>query len=58
MRQLFKRLQIGTLMISGFVLVIFGAAGYATFAEANHVCQRDDRTSQYIAGTFIPENKR
>lgn len=58
MRQVLNRLKLGTFTLAGFTLVVFGAAGYASFAETEHQCSQAPAAGEYIAGTFIPEQKR
>ncbi len=56
-KNFFKQLKLGTLSLCGMSLVLFGAAGYASFAEEESQCGKAIGTGQYITGTFIPENK-
>lgn len=54
----FNKLKLGTLSIGGLSLIIFGAAGYASFAEEQSQCGKDLSEGRYIVGTFIPEQKK
>lgn len=38
MRQLLKNLRVGTLLAGSFALMVFGAAGYASFTETDKLC--------------------
>jgi len=56
-KNFFKQLKLGTLSLAGMSLVLFGAAGYASFAEEEKQCGKMAESGQFITGTFIPEQK-
>jgi len=56
-KNFFKKLKLGTLSIGGMSLIVFGAAGYASFAEEETQCSKHIGEGSYIVGTFIPEKK-
>ena len=58
MRNVFKRLRLGFLTVSCAGLIIFGAAGYATFSEAEQQCAQIAENGEFISGTFIALDKK
>jgi len=56
-RGFFDRLRLGTLFLGGFTMMIFGAAGYATFAENHDDCKHDASSDVYTVSSYAPEVK-
>lgn len=56
-RQFFERLRLGTLVLGGFIMMIFGAAGYATFAEGDHECKPSESKGVYTLSTHTRQAK-